>query len=255
MNIKDLKDSISAVSDPRRKWGNVRHKLEDILIVALLCIICDGASFADMEIFCKERLDELKKFLELPNGAPDADTFRRVLQKIKPAELSKWLSDWLSVARKNGRLLNVDGKTIRGSGNAEHDAYHVVSVWAGEQSISLGEVEVCEKSNEIIAVPKLLELLDIEGDTVTADAMSCQREIVAKIRDKKAHYIFTLKGNQPTMEREVTEYFDWLEKDKPQDVRFDCFKSPIEKDHGRVTRREVTVISADWFENRKYWKV
>ncbi len=185
MEMSKLVESIGTIKDPRRPWGNLRHKLEDILIIGLCSVICQGEDFEDMEVFGNERKEWLGGFLELPHGIPDSDTFRRVFERVDPQELSKWLNDWLETEKKaGGRLVSVDGKTIRGSGNKDHGAYHVVSAWVGEHGITLGELQVGEKTNEITEVPKLLGLLDIEGDVVTADAMGCQKEMAAKIMGK-----------------------------------------------------------------------
>jgi predicted transposase YbfD/YdcC len=252
--LERLSESGAQVTDLRRKWGNLRHKLVDILVIALLTIICGGEDFTDMESFGRERGKFLRRFLELPNGIPDADTFRRVLERVIPAEVAKWLNDWLEGERSTGgRLVNIDGKTIRGSKNSKHKAYHVVSAWVGENAMSLAELAVEEKSNEITAVPKLLDLLDIEGDIVTSDAMGCQREIVKKIIAKKADYVIGLKGNQSTMHAEAAEYFEWLESERPHGENYEKWTSPVEKDHGRIEKREVTVISADWFADREKW--
>jgi predicted transposase YbfD/YdcC len=202
-----------------------------------------------MEDFGIEREEVLRKLLELPNGIPDSDTFRRVPERVEPEELSKWLNEWLVTERgEGGRPVNFDGKTICGSKNARHKAYHVISAWVGENHITPGELAVEEKSNEIKAMPKLLDMLDIEGDIATADAMSCRTEIVKKIIDKKSDYVIGLKDNRPAMHAEVSEYFAAAEQGEP-DV-LDRWKSPVEKNHGRIEKREVTVISADWFEDR-----
>lgn len=254
MDIKKLKESVKEVKDPRRAWGNLRHKLEDILIIGLCTVICQGEDFEDMEVFGKEREEWLKKFLELPYGIPDSDTFRRIFERVDPQELSKWLNHWLETERKaGGRLVSVDGKTICGSGNSEHKAYHVVSAWVGEQGTTLGELQVGEKTNEITQVPELLDLLDIKGDIVTADAMSCQKEIAAKIKKKQADYILALKGNQPTMEAEVKAYFDDLAQNQEEKNKTASWTSPVEKEHGRIEKRTVTVAPCDWFENQSQW--
>ena len=255
MDIKKLQAGVKEIKDPRRQWGNLRHKLEDILIIGLCTVICQGEDFEDMEVFGKEREEWLREFLELPHGIPDSDTFRRVFEQVDPQELSKWLNNWLETERKpGGRLVSVDGKTIRGSGNNEHKAYHVVSAWVGEQAITLGELQVGEKTNEITQVPELLDLLDIKGDIVTADAMSCQKEIVAKIKEKEADYILALKGNQPSMEQEVKEYFDDLAQNQEEKNKTASWTSPVEKEHGRIEKRTVTVAPCNWFQDQEQWK-
>jgi hypothetical protein len=171
MDIGKLKEKLERITDPRRQWGNLRHNLEDILVIALATLLCDGEDFQDRETFGQERERELKKFLELPHGIPDESTFFRVFKRVRPEELAGNLYEWLSGAREGTfTAVNIGGKTIRGSGNTEHSALHVVSAWAGEEELILGQIAVDEKSNEIKAIPKLLELLDTKGAVVTIDA-------------------------------------------------------------------------------------
>ena len=141
----------------------------------------------------------LRKFLELPSGIPDSDTFRRLLERLDPQELSECLVDWLEVKLPAKYTVAIDGKTIRGSGCKNHNAYHVVSAFVSEYQLTLGEVTVDEKSNEITAVPELLDLLDLDETIVTADAMSCQKAIVEKIISKNADYVIGLKSNQRSL--------------------------------------------------------
>ena len=250
-----MKDELKGIKDPRREWGNKRHELEDIIIIGLCSVICCGEDFVDMEEFGRERIDWLKTFLELPNGIPDSDTFRRVFERIDSTELTKYLNNWLDMEQQSGgRCVNIDGKTIRGSGNSRHGAYHVVSAWVEQSNITLGEIATQEKSNEITAIPELLDLIDVDGDIVTIDAMGCQTDIARKIRKKGADYILALKDNQQILHEDVAEYFDWLEKEKPSDEKYDCFKSGVEKCHGRIEKREITVASADWLEQRRDWE-
>ena len=163
-----------------------------------------------MEVFGKSRREYLAKFLELPNGIPDSDTFRRVFEKLNPSELSSCLINWISVERNSRGTVAIDRKTICGSGNDKHRAYHVVSAFVAENQLTLGEICVEEKTNEITAVPELLDLIDVKDDIVTADAMSCQKKIVEKIIDKKADYTIGLKQNQPActrIPRTISEHF------------------------------------------------
>jgi hypothetical protein len=171
MDIVRLKEKLGEITDPRRPWGNLRHKLEDILVIGLATLLCNGSDFEDMEEFGLERETELRKFLELPEGIPDESTFFRVFQRLNPAELSACLYSWLAETRElQGRNVNIDGKTVRGSGKGGTGAAHVVSAWVGEEDIVLGQLAVDEKSNEITAIPKLLDLFDVRGATVTIDA-------------------------------------------------------------------------------------
>ena len=200
MSIEALKGQIKNIHDPRRtSYGNIMHKLEDIIVIGLCTLICGGEDYADMEEFGIERENFLRQFLELPNGIPDSDTFRRLFERLNPEELSECLYNWLAVEFPERSVIAVDGKTIKGSRSAEHKAYHVVSAFIAENQMTLGEVIVDEKSNEITAVPELLDLFYLEDCIITADAMSCQREIVKKIASEKADYVISVKQNQPTL--------------------------------------------------------
>ena len=248
MQIHQLKEGIRQIDDPRRtSYGNLRHKLEDIIIIGLLAIVCIGEDFTDMENFGVEREEWLKTFLELPFGIPDSDTFRRVYEKLNPIELSKCLNNWLAISREKGSVVDIDGKTIRGSGNEDHKAYHIVSAWVAENRITLGEIKTDEKSNEITAVPKLLEMIDVKGSIVTADAMSCQKDISEKITEKKADYVIGLKGNQETLHDDIGLYF--------RDFAQDCDKTATkEKGHGRIEKREYFLeTNIDWLSQRSDW--
>ena len=189
MNIQRLVEQLSKVTDNRRQWGHLRHKLVDILAVGFLTIVCNGEDFTDMEHFGIDRRPWLETFLELPNGIPDSDTFRRVFERVNPEDLANCLRDWLDIHREKRDVVSVDGKTIRGSKSSEHKAYHVVSAFVSENRITLGEIKTDEKSNEITAVPELLEMLELEDAIVTVDAMGCQTKIAAKITEKQADYV------------------------------------------------------------------
>lgn len=222
--------------------------------MGLCSIICCGEDFVDMEEFGRDREEWLRGFLELPNGIPDSDTFRRVYERVEPNALAKSLNAWLdNTGSSGGRNINIDGKTICGSKNSRHSAYHVVSAWVSENNITLGELAVDEKSNEITAIPELLELIDIEGDIVTIDAIGCQTGIAEKIREKKADYVLALKDNQPTLHKDVKDYFDWIENEKPRSEIADTWKSKPEKCHGRIETREILAAPGDWLEGKEEW--
>jgi predicted transposase YbfD/YdcC len=254
MEVNRLKEKLQEIPDHRRSWGNLRHKLDEILIIGLCSVICCGTDFDDMEDFGKDREDWLRGFLELPNGIPGNDTFRRVFERVNPNALAKSLNAWLNNASDSGgRSVNIDGKTICGSKNSKHPAYHVVSAWVAENSITLGELAVDEKSNEITAIPELLDLIDVEGDIVTIDAMGCQTDIAAKVREKGADYVLAVKDNHPTLHEDINEYFNWIEKEHPKSEAVDSWKSNPEKGHGRIETREILTASADWLESKDDW--
>ncbi len=249
MDIEKLKKEIGGLTEPRRTgYGNIRHKLEDIVIIGLCTIICNGEDYCDMETFGNARERWLRMFLELPNGIPDSDTFRRVFERLKPLELSNCLSHWLELERARRSVVAVDGKTIRGSADANHKAYHVVSAFVAENQISLGEIAVAEKSNEITAVPELLDLIDVKGCIVTADAMNCQKKTVEKIARAKADYVIALKENQPALFDDVKLYFEMFRGGYAQ-------TSTVEKGHGCIETRHYRLLNdVSWLGQRKEWR-
>lgn len=248
MKVSELKENITNITEPRRvSYGNIRHKLDDIIIIGLCTVICGGEDYNDMEAFGLEREEWLRTFLELPNGIPDSDTFRRLFERLNPTELSECLYGWLDTEREKRSVIAVDGKTIRGSANASHKAYHVVSAFVAENQMTLGEIVVDEKSNEIRAVPALLDVIDVEGSIVTADAMSCQKEIAKKITDKKADYVIALKENQLALYNDAVAYF----RDMPHEFPT---REIVEKDHGRLERRTYSLLTdLSWEEDRGKW--
>jgi len=250
MDIIILKEEAEKITEPRRAaFGNIRHKLVDIVIIGLLITISMGEDFVDMETFGKKKHEWLKTFLELPNGIPDSDTFRRVFERINPNEMHKCLNNWLMSTQFDpiGKIINIDGKTICGSRNADHNAFHVVSAWVAENQITLGQLKTEEKSNEITAVPELLDMLDIEGSIITADAMSCQKTIVEKITAKKADYVINLKGNQRSLYKDAESFFEDFSE-------FVLKTETLEKGHGRIEKREYFLEpNIKWLPNRADW--
>jgi len=252
-----MKDHLGEIHDPRRQWGNIRHKLVDILIIALCTVIVGEDDYDVMEDWGLENEQWLRGFLELPEGIPDRDTFRRFFERINPQELLRSLNAWLQPpAVSGGREVNFDGKTIRGSGKeGEHEALHIVSAWVGSQNLVLGQVATDEKSNEITAIPQVLDLIDIRGDVVTIDAMGCQTAIAQQIREKEADYVLSVKENHPVLYQDIREYCEYLEEGPCQDKPDDQWTSPLEKDHGRIERRSITTITnLDWLDSKGLWK-
>ena len=246
MNIHRLKERIVKIEDPRRQYGYLQHKLVAILIIAFCAIICGAEDYEDIEEFGKARKKWLKKFFELPNGIPDKDTFRRVFERLNPSEVAECLYGWLDNRDCKGKTVNIDGKTICGSKNTAHEAYHVVSAWVSENQITLGEITVDEKSNEITAIPKLLDLVDVSGSIVTIDAMGCQTDIAKKIIEKEADYCFGLKGNQSNLHEDVKLYFENLPAEQRTVTK--------EKGHGRIEKREYFLeTDIDWLPQKADW--
>jgi predicted transposase YbfD/YdcC len=209
-----------------------------------------------MEASGHEREAELRKFLELPHGIPDESTFFRAFQRVQPSAMSACLYSWLAEARElHGQSINIDGKTIRGSGKGGKHAAHAVSAWVGEEQIVLGQVAVDAKSNEITAIPKLLDLFDITGATVTIDAMGCQTAIAKTIREKKGNYLLAVKDNQKTLHQDIRDYFEGLEHGEIRDLPDDVWETGEERNHGRVERREVrSATDISWLSGKAHWK-
>ncbi len=200
----------AGLPDPRIDRGK-RHALLDILILALCATVGGADGWADVERFGKAKLGFFRRFLALPNGIPSHDTFGRLFARLDPAALLACIQSWLAAVRAAvGReLVAIDGKALRRSFDtaAGQGPLHLVSAWACEARLVLGQVAVDAKSNEITAIPLLLELLDLEGCVVTIDAMGCQKDIAAAIRGRGADYVLAVKGNQPTLHRAVHEAF------------------------------------------------
>lgn len=242
--MEKLIEKLERLTDSRRKWGNLRHKLVDIVFIGLVSVICGGTDFEHMEDTGYGKYEWFKERLELPNGIPDSDTFRRVFERIDPKELAGILQEAVNV---EGKVVAVDGKTICGSGNENHKAYHVVSAWVVENQITLGQLETGEKSNEIRTIPELLETLDVAGSVVTIDAMGCQKKIAETVRKKGADYILGLKSNQPALFGDVRLYFESEEMSSATRTH--------EKDHGRIEQREYYLeTDIGWLQSRMDWK-
>lgn len=241
--MKRIIEKLEKLTDNRRRWGNLRHKLVDIVFIGLVSVICGGTDFEHMEDTGNGKYEWFKKYLELPNGIPDSDTFRRVFERIDLKELGEVLQE---IPEVTGNTVAIDGKTIRGSGNEKHKAYHVVSAWVAENQITLGQLATEEKSNEITAIPELLDILDVKGSTVIIDAMGCQKQIATKICEKKADYVLGLKGNQAALLSDVKLYFE---------TEVPSYKSrTLEKGHGRIEEREYYLeTEIDWLSRREDW--
>ena len=206
---KSIVEIFSGVED-YRKGNAIRHNLEDILTIGLLSAICNGNTFTDMELFGETHEEVLKEFLELPYGIPSHDTFEEVFGKLDPKELAKLFGIWVSELRdklKNAGVA-IDGKTIRRSRGKDKKAVHVVTAFASELQLVLGQLATDEKSNEITAIPKLLEMFCVKGKIITIDAIGAQTDIAKKIKEKKGDYILALKGNHSDLLDDVSLYLE-----------------------------------------------
>ena len=251
-----IQDYFEGLTDKREAW-KTRHKLLEIVVMTICAVIsgCDG--WEDIEDFCRVKEGWFRKSLhmELENGVPSHDTIQRVWGMLNPDEFRKCFRAWVEsiCGTKNGEIISVDGKTLRRSGDNDKNPLHMVSAWANEKQLVLGQLAVEEKSNEITAVPALIDALDIKGSIITADAMSCQKEITKKIASKGADYVIGLKDNQPNLRRDAAEYFGDAWSD-PRNYPQIQTTETSEKGHGRIEQRTYYLTTeVDWLSCKEEW--
>jgi predicted transposase YbfD/YdcC len=243
------------LQDPRQP-GKVSDPLDEILLLCLLAVLAGAECFTEIALFGVKKLAFLRRFRPFKDGTPAHDHLGDILASLDAEQFPRCFVAWVaSLTGVAEGVIAIDGKTVRRSGNKRSGkaAIHVVSAFAARQRLVLGQVKVAEKSNEIIAIPKLLSLLAIEGAIVTIAAMGCQREIAKTIIDQKADYVLALKGNQGSL-REDVEVFAAEQKTRDfadSRIRQD---TTIEGDHGRIETRTTTVIhDVDWLQERHGW--
>ena len=229
------------LKDPRRRHRRL-HLLQDIIVIALCAVIAGAQDWQEIETFGRKRHAWLKRFLGLPHGIPSHDTFERVFQRLNPQAFQACFRDWVRAVSAALQIKHVaiDGKTLRGSRSAQLGPLHLVSAWATAQHLSLGQVAVDAKSNEITAIPVLLDLLDLRGALVTIDAMGCQKAIARKIVDGGGHYALTVKDNQEHLLQDIQEAFRKA-LDNPAEFAQDTYETR-ERGHGRGEYRCYTVL-------------
>jgi predicted transposase YbfD/YdcC len=223
-----------------------RHKLIDILIIAICGVICGADSWVDIEMYGKSKIDWLKTFMELPNGIPSHDTIGRVFAALDPEEFENSFMEWVQAINEltQGQVIAIDGKQMRGSKDvpAGKAAIYVVSAWATENQLVLGQRKVDDKSNEITAVPQLLKLLEITGCIVVLDAINTQTKIAKTILERGGDYILAVKENQGHLYEDIHDLFedDWKHDFKDAPYSYD---KTVNKDHGRIEIRQCWTIS------------
>jgi predicted transposase YbfD/YdcC len=232
------------LSDPRIERSR-KHPLINIVFMAVCGVLSGANSFAAIHEFAIDRRNWFARYLDLTNGIPSEDTFGRVLARLDPAAFEKCLLSWMRAVQEvtKGRLVALDGKTVRGSADQEtgRAAIHMVSAWATENQLSLGQVVVDEKSNEITAIPELLGVLEISGALVTVDAIGCQKEIAARIREKRADYVLAVKPNQPTLYEQVEGAISEALEQDAEDIDE---HQTVDKGHGRKETRTYAIFPA-----------
>ena len=240
MSIESLGQYFVAVEDPRCS-GKVEHRLTEVLVIAVCAVIACAESWDDIALYGRSKLDWLRTFLELANGIPSHDTFRRVFMLIDPDAFEAGFTKWVGslTAGFEREVVAIDGKTVRRSFDHGRDqsSLHVVSAWASEQGLVLGQRCVDGKSNEITAIPELLDQLALKNSIVTLDAMGCQTAIAEKILARGGDYLLTLKGNHKLAHKAVVEHFDQHCFRRGAPGRADC--DAFDDTHGRLVRRRV----------------
>jgi predicted transposase YbfD/YdcC len=236
---------LRGLKDKRRGAGK-RHKLIDILTIAICGIICGADDWNGIEEYGQAKEEWLKQFLELPHGIPSHDTFGRVFRWLDPVAFEQSFLSWVQavMAVTKGQVIAIDGKTLRRSHDHANgkEAIHMVSAWAEKNRLVLGQVKVDEKSNEITAIPALLRILEISGCIVTTDALGCQQEIASTVIERGGDYLLALKENQGQLYEDVTDLFKGAEEVKFFDVEHTYAKT-TNKNHGRIEIRECWVIT------------
>ena len=253
--IPTINRYFESITDPRRE--NKRHKLIDIITIAICAVICNANNYDEIYEYGKAKYRWFKKFLKLPHGIPSVDTFERVFAVINPDEFNDSFLRWVQAINQltKGEVVAVDGKTLRRSHDKKNgkSAIHMVSAWASANGIVLGQRKIDDKSNEITAIPELLKTLEIEGCIVTIDAMGCQKKIAETIVVKKADYIFSLKGNQSNLHDDIKLYFQEFLSQLSQGVSGSTsdFYETTDGEHGKIEiRRYWTTSDIVWLHGK-----
>ena len=256
--MEELLSWMEYIEDVRQQ-GKVKHSLKDILVIVLFATLANADDWVEISIFAEYHKEYLKKYIALENGVPSHDTIQRVMGLVSPEILQQLYQKWQELLDKNeGELIKkvicIDGKTMRGNRCGERKPSHVVSAWSKEDGFCLGQKAVEEKSNEITAIPELLDKIQVKGQIITIDAMGTQKEIAEKIKKKRADYVLSLKGNQKNLYEDVKEYFENSEFRKEIE-KSGAYKKTMEKAHGQIEIREYyQTEDIKWLEQKKEWK-
>ena len=251
-----LAHHFAELTDPRIDRSKL-HELLDIVAIAICAVVAGAESWDDIEDFGHAKHAWLGTFLDLPNGIPSHDTFRRVFERLDPDEFQRCFLGWIEAVHEatERQVIAIDGKTLRRSFDRAkgQSALHMVHAWATANHLLLGQLAVDEKSNEITAIPKLLQMLELTGAIVTIDAMGCQKEIARTIREQKADYLLALKGNHEHLFEQVQAFFDGACADRMTgpDIRY---HREWDQGHGRTECRRCWATSdLSWLEGREEW--
>ena len=237
---KGFLDYFQDLADPRIERAKL-HNVDEILLLTLTAVICGAEGWEDIELYGQQKITYLRKFLPYVNGIPSDDTLRRFFRRINPQEFQKRFATWAeNLKTEVKKLISIDGKVSRHSFDGDKNPLHIVSAFASEVRLVLAQTKVSDKSNEITAIPELLDLLDIHGAIVTIDAMGCQREIAGKIIESKADYVLSLKGNQGALHKDIKMLFNDQQLLEELDV---SNAETVDGGHGRIETRKCKVIN------------
>jgi predicted transposase YbfD/YdcC len=241
--------------DPRQP-GKVIYPLQEILLLSLLAVLAGAESFVDIARFGQKKIELLRRFLPFNDGTPSHDQLGDIFATLDAAQFQRRFVAWVAkLIGVSADVIAIDGKTSRGSSHKRGGkaAIHMVSAFAARQRLVLGQVKVADKSNEIVAIPALLDMLAVEGAVVTIDAIGCQRDIARKVLDKKADYILALKGNQGSLREDVELFAAEQKANGFRDTKTTRHET-VDADHGRIETRTYTVIhDVAWLQERHQW--
>jgi predicted transposase YbfD/YdcC len=250
-------DFLSEIEDPRRDTANRRHELIDILVIALCGMLSAADDWVSIEQYGEAKQDWFAKFLSLPNGIPSHDTFNRVFSRIDPEQFMNCFLKWVSAIRSvfGHELIAVDGKTLRRSHDGDNRAaIHMVSAWATQNNLVLGQVKTQEKSNEITAIPELLEALSLKGSLVSIDAMGCQKDIAEKIVAKEGDYLLSVKDNQSTLKEAIEVTLSSRKRQAYVKPQIDFHENTQRNRDRKEVRRCWTTTSLSKLDRAEDWK-
>jgi len=254
--LEKLKVCFADMPDPR-VVGRTDHRLLDILVLTVCAVLCGVDDWDGVEVWGKAKLQWLRQYIALENGIPSHDTIGRVFAAMDSRKFQECFIRWTSSICTSlvGQVVAIDGKTQRGSHHRGlgKKAIHMVSAFASEQSITLGQLKTEEKSNEITAIPELLGMLELKGSIVTIDSMGCQTEIAKTIQTKEADYLFALKGNHSHLHEQVQEFFKVAEQHDYLGLLYKPYET-CEKGHGRIETRRVVALSSEYLEQVSAWQ-
>lgn len=242
-----------------RQPGKVKHSLLEIIFMAIVATLAGADDWEEIEWFCEQKEQWLKKYITLENGVPSHDTFERCFSWMDPKIFLQCFMEWTMLVSKivKGGIVAIDGKTMRGTADELNGkkALHIVSAWFSETGMVLGQVKTSEKSNEITAIPELLDILDFTGCIVTMDAMGTQKDIAERIIKKQSDYVLALKQNHPVLCDEVKKYFEDMLIDKTLDKAKIEHHRESDHGHGRIEVRDYYLTTdIKWLSAKKEWK-